>query len=111
MMGLTQFDLNVPVIKGTNAITCFTKKQKVEVKTPHCIRCGRCVGVCPMHLMPLYLYQAERKDNINELNRRNISDCIEWRLLRLQSSCTASAGAELQKRQRRRIKAAAAKKN
>ena len=77
MMGLTQFDLSVPVIKGTNAITCFTEKQKVEVATPHCIRCGRCVGVCPMHLMPLYLYQAERKNNVEELNRRNIGDCIE----------------------------------
>ncbi len=77
MMGLSQFDLSVPVIKGTNAVTCFTKKQKVEVAQPHCIRCGRCVGVCPMHLMPLYLYQAERKSNIEELNRRNIGDCIE----------------------------------
>ena len=77
MMGLTQFDLSVPVIKGTNAVTCFTKKQKVEVENPHCIRCGRCVGACPMHLMPLYLYQAERRNNIDELNRRNIGDCIE----------------------------------
>lgn len=77
MMGLTQFDLSVPVIKGTNAVTCFTKKQKVEVDNPHCIRCGRCVGACPMHLMPLYLYQAERRNNVEELNRRNVGDCIE----------------------------------
>ena len=77
MMGIAQFDLSVPVIKGTNAITCFSEKDRVVEKTPHCIRCGRCVSVCPMHLMPLYLYQAERKDNIEELNRRNISDCIE----------------------------------
>jgi electron transport complex protein RnfC len=77
MMGLTQFDLSVPVIKGTNAITCFTEDQRVEVAVPHCIRCGRCVGVCPMHLMPLYLYQAERKGNVEALNRRNIGDCIE----------------------------------
>ena len=110
MMGLTQFDLNVPVIKGTNAITCFTKKQKVEVKTPHCIRCGRCVGVCPMHLMPLYLYQAERKDNIDELNRRNITDCIEC------GSCAYICPARIPlvqsfKNGKAKVKAAAAKKN
>lgn len=77
MMGLSQFDLSVPVIKGTNAITCFNENQRLTVKQPHCIRCGRCVSVCPMHLMPLYLYQAERKDNVEELVRRNVSDCIE----------------------------------
>lgn len=77
MMGIAQFDLRAPMTKGSNALTCLTEKANVEVAQPHCIRCGRCVGVCPMHLMPLYLYQAERKGNVDELNRRNIGDCIE----------------------------------
>ncbi len=110
MMGMTQFDLSVPVIKGTNAVTCLTKKARVEVDTPHCIRCGRCVGVCPMHLMPLYLYQAERKDNVEELNRRNVSDCIEC------GSCAYICPARIPlvqsfKNAKVKVRAASAKKN
>ena len=110
MMGIAQFDLSVPVIKGTNAITCFTQKDRVVVDNPHCIRCGRCVSVCPMHLMPLYLYQAERKDNIDELNKRNIGDCIEC------GSCAYICPARIPlvqsfKNAKAKVRAAAAKKN
>ena len=110
MMGLTQFDLSVPVIKGTNAVTCFTQKDKCEVAVPHCIRCGRCVGVCPMHLMPLYLYQAERKDDIDALNKRNIGDCIEC------GSCAYICPARIPlvqsfKNAKVKVRAASAKKN
>ncbi len=110
MMGIAQYDLSVPVIKGTNAITCLSKKARAEVAQPHCIRCGRCVSVCPMHLMPLYLYQAERKDNIEELNRRNIGDCIEC------GSCAYICPARIPlvqsfKNAKVKVKAAAAKQN
>ncbi len=110
MMGIAQFDLSVPVIKGTNAITCFSQKDNQEVRTPHCIRCGRCVSACPMHLMPLYMYQAERKNNIDELNRRNIGDCIEC------GSCAYICPARIPlvqsfKNAKVKVREAAAKKN
>ena len=77
MMGSAVFDLSVPVIKGTNAVLGLMPNQNLAIENPVCIRCGRCVAACPMHLQPLYLYAAERKGEIGELERLHITDCIE----------------------------------
>lgn len=77
MMGVAQFDLNVPVTKGTNAVTILGASNRFAVDAPHCIRCGKCMDVCPMRLMPLMMYQAERNGDIDELKRLNLMDCIE----------------------------------
>ena len=77
MMGFAQSDLSVPVIKATNSILCLLKDENGAAENPVCLRCGKCVGVCPMRLQPLYLYRYVNAERIDELNRLHLMDCIE----------------------------------
>ena len=77
MMGAAQFDVSVPVIKGTNAITILGEQNKFYVEAAQCIRCGKCIDACPMKLMPVLMYKAMLSENLEEIKAANIMDCIE----------------------------------
>ncbi len=77
MMGFAQSDLSVPVIKATNSILCLLKDRNGAAENPVCLRCGKCVGVCPMRLQPLYMYRFVNAARLDELERLNLLDCIE----------------------------------
>ncbi len=77
MMGHAQYNLDAPVGKGTNALLAFCEKEEKTVENPVCIRCGKCVSVCPMHLEPLIMNMYTNKDRLEELEAANIFDCIE----------------------------------
>ena len=77
MMGAAQSDLSVPVVKATNSILCLPHDLNGAAENPVCLRCGKCVGVCPMRLQPLYMYRYAKCENVKELERLNLLDCME----------------------------------
>ena len=77
MMGIAQYTLRTATIKGNNALTCYSDKDRHETPNPHCIRCGKCVEACPMHLMPLFLHRAVNRGDLERLDELHVMDCIE----------------------------------
>ena len=78
MMGNPQYDLTAPMFKGTNCILALTDTEAAIQDTEQtCLRCGRCVNACPMHLMPLYMHMYAEKRAWHELEGYNIMDCME----------------------------------
>ena len=77
MMGLTVPNLDVPVIKGTSGILAVSKRGAKIRGGEVCLRCGKCVDACPMHLMPLYLKEAAKADDYDRLIKLNVNDCME----------------------------------
>ena len=75
MMGMHVTNPEIPIIKTTNCIL-VEKKKPVATEMP-CIRCGACVDVCPIKLLPQQLYWHARSDNLEEVQRYHIFDCIE----------------------------------
>ena len=77
MMGAAQSDLAVSVVKATNSVLCLLKDVNGAAENPVCLRCGKCVSVCPMRLQPLYMYRFTNAGRVDELNRMNLMDCME----------------------------------
>ncbi|WKY46408.1 electron transport complex subunit RsxC [Eubacteriaceae bacterium ES3] len=77
MMGVSQFQTNVPVIKGTSGILCLTKESTKIPEPSNCIHCGKCMTVCPIHLQPLYLAEYSQRNNWDKCEQNNVMDCIE----------------------------------
>ena len=76
MMGFDLPNVNVPIMKGSNGIIAIETDHTVEEA---CIKCGRCVDVCPMELSPLYFAKYADEQNWQGMKDKNVMDCIECR--------------------------------
>ena len=76
MMGFVLSDVNVPIMKGSNGIIAVDTDHTVEQP---CIKCGRCMDVCPMELSPLYFAKYADEENWQGMKEKNVMDCVECR--------------------------------
>lgn len=74
MMGMSIPDPDMPIVKTSNALLAV--KTYDDRKTSSCIRCGRCVRVCPLGLMPADIDRAYKIRNIDELKRLKVTLCM-----------------------------------
>jgi len=77
LMGMALSSLATPVIKGTSGILCLTKEQAKLEEESSCIRCGKCINVCPMFLNPTKLNSLVLRGKYEEFEQYHGMDCIE----------------------------------
>jgi electron transport complex, rnfABCDGE type, C subunit len=77
MMGPAMFNTDVPFIKTSSALLCLTRESAELPPESNCIRCGKCVGACPMGLMPLTLNQDALSKDFGAFEVHDGLDCIE----------------------------------
>lgn len=76
MMGKAVLSLDVPVCKGTNSVTVLTGDDAHRKVVQPCIRCGKCVTVCPMGLEPYLIATLSSLQNYERLEHEDVVNCI-----------------------------------
>ncbi len=76
MCGLSLSNLDIPTVKGTSGILFLAKDEVNKDDYSPCIRCGRCVSICPSGLLPCDISLAAENNRLDILDEQNIFDCI-----------------------------------
>ncbi|QEK12317.1 electron transport complex subunit RsxC [Crassaminicella thermophila] len=77
MMGLSQHTDEIPSTKGTSGILVFTPEEARLPEPKACIRCGKCVDICPAFLQPLYISAYSLRNMYETAEKYHALDCIE----------------------------------
>ena len=77
MMGKAISDINAPTTKTTSSILVINQKEAKRKEITNCLRCGKCVTVCPMGLEPILLAQLSENRRWEDAEKEFAMDCIE----------------------------------
>jgi len=77
MMGKALGSLEIPVTKGTSGIIIFSEEESRRKETGPCIRCTKCISICPMGLEPYLLMTLTEKELYDRSEKERIMDCME----------------------------------
>lgn len=89
MMGVAQFDFAAPVMKATSGILVLTEEEVNDTKVTPCLKCGKCVDVCPLGLVPTKLARSTQLEKFEQAENLNITVCMEC------GSCTYECPANI----------------
>ena len=77
MMGQALFTLDIPVTKSSSSITTFVEDEVEENPETPCIKCGRCIDVCPSFLVPVLMMDKALNDDTEGFEKLNGMECVE----------------------------------
>ena len=77
MMGKALVNEHIPITKGSSGILVLAKEESIRKGSHDCLRCAKCVNVCPMGLNPTLLMSATQYENWELAEKNYIYDCIE----------------------------------
>jgi Na+-translocating ferredoxin:NAD+ oxidoreductase subunit C len=77
MMGVAQHDLSAPVMKATSGIVVLTMAEVKAEQETACLRCGKCIDACPLHLLPTRLARLAQVNKLEDAETEGITVCME----------------------------------
>jgi len=77
MMGFAIPNLDAPMTKGSSGLLLFNKKEAHKAEENTCLRCGRCVDICPMNIIPSLIASSVRYEDYDNAEKCGVMDCIK----------------------------------
>lgn len=77
MMGVAQYDLSAPVMKATSGILILSDEEVQGMQEYNCVRCGKCIEICPVNLMPTNIARYSQLNRLEDAEKYGITTCME----------------------------------